>query len=198
MPGGSGNNTEWLDRCKRLGVCVLTGPFYPSPIEGDNPTKVSRAHFSDAERWYHDDAIRLSEQFLNASNGCDGIPVCVNHNKSDVVGHVNRSWMGSDGNVWGQMVVPLDERGRQIQEEVRAGKWKSFSISYGVRFSDPDEQRVVASKNLKEVSLVPEPFFPGMDIMHMVECSSGKQRKKCSRKMFLTNFIHFEKKTTNR
>lgn len=173
------SSSSWIARNqvgKKRGVAIVTGPFYPRVVPGQNKTNRVNVKASDRQAFYHHEAVRMSEQYLNEINGAEGADVCEMHNKLDKVGKVIHTWLDDNRVLWGACVIPLNKRGQKVVADIDAGKLRGFSVSYGVNFADSDGTEI-ASKDFKEVSLVDDPFFDGMNIGVTVSCSSSKSGK---------------------
>jgi hypothetical protein len=141
---------------------IIKGTAYREVQAGANTTRVRQAPTSDRVAFYNDPAIVLSEADLDAMDGTEGAPLCFEHNKSDVVGRIHHSWIDRDsGRLKIIARIPLTDRGRQIVDEIRAGRIAGLSVSYRPNYEQTGE---VASKTFLETSLVREPFFDGCDL----------------------------------
>ena len=138
---------------------VFSGRAYPRIRPGANPTRQIEADRTDRQRFYRDPAVDLSDADMDAFDGAEGSPLCVEHEPADVVGSVYHTWLG-DGETRALKVlgrISLDtERGRTVAEEVRAGKFKGLSVSY---LADVDDDNYLHEKKWREISLVEDPFF---------------------------------------
>ena len=173
MSSWSGRNTTGAGA---KGYAIIKGKAYPDVLRGANPTRVVKAphlpHVSAAAReaFYHDPAVKLSDADLDDINGAEGAPLCVEHNRGDVVGKVHHAWLDeADGSgrclkITGR--IPLDtERGRRIVADIRCGKYKGFSVGYSADLkAGGGGAGLLRSKAFNEISLVAEPFFDGCDL----------------------------------
>jgi hypothetical protein len=138
---------------------VFAGRAYGRVTPGSNPTLQITSDRRDRERFYRDPAVTLSDADLDAFNGTEGSPLCVEHDTSDVVGVVHHSWLG-DGDGRSLKIIgriSLDTaRGRAVAEEVRAGRYKGLSVGYSTEI---DGNNHLHEKRFREISLVADPFF---------------------------------------
>jgi len=172
---------------------ILKGTCYPDVVKGANPTKqlkygpgvlrsrnVPREHRLRArDAFYTQDAIKLSEQNLDAIDGAYGAPICHNHDVGDVVGSLHHSWLEKEEERDGKQAmrlmarVPLDERGLRIKRDIDEGRLRGFSVRYKNKFNDNETE--VVGKEFQEVSLVPEPFFEGCDLTMSVVAGAEEE-----------------------
>ncbi len=157
---------------KKGTYAIVAGTAYPRILPGKNPTTRIKASLKNKQAFYHDPAVKLSQADLDDINGTEGAPLCFEHKRSDVVGHVSHSWLGDDGNQLRVVArIPLDERGQKIVDEIRSGDITGFSVGYRTNFGD-DECETVESKTFHEISLVKKPFFDGCNISMAVAASA--------------------------
>lgn len=156
---------------------VITGTAYENVVRGKNATNEVKANTRVREEFYHDEAVRLSDEDLNKTNGVDGLPICVEHNTRDVVGKVHHSWHGSSANRVINIIARIDQttpRGKQVVADLKAGKYTGFSIGYstGLSTNGRTGKTTLESKEIREISLVEQPFFEKCQLAMGVEASS--------------------------
>lgn len=155
---------------------VVGGTAYDQTVAGENKTSLVTTNLANRDDFYYDPAVRLSEKDLDAHNGGEQLPICVEHNTDDVVGYVHHSWSG-DGEKRALKVIARinqeTDRGKQIVAELKAGRYKGFSIGYGAGLTTDKRtgQSVVDSKHLREISLVEKPFFENCHLSYGVTAS---------------------------
>lgn len=145
---------------------VFAGRAYPSVQEGTNTTNVVSADQRNREAFYRDPAIVLSDYDLNAFQGAEKAPLCLEHDTTKVVGYIHHSWIG-DGNdrplkIMGR--IPLkdangNDTNRDVVADIKAGRYKGLSVGYGNKMSQSRGTRKSTGKIFHEISLVKEPFF---------------------------------------
>jgi len=138
---------------------VFTGRAYGSVKAGANATTLVTSDRRDRESFYRDPAVVLSDADMEAFNGTEGSPLCVEHDRGDVVGVVHHSWLGSGEDRSLKIIgrISLDTpRGRAVAEEVRAGRFKGLSVGYSAEIDDNGKMH---EKRFREISLVADPFF---------------------------------------
>ena len=138
---------------------VFAGRAYGRVKRGTNATTMISSDRGDRERFYRDPAVVLSDADMEAFNGTEGSPLCVEHNPSDVVGVVHHSWLGNGDDRSLKIIgrISLDTpRGRAVAEEVRAGRYKGLSVGYSAEIDGNDK---LHEKRFREISLVVDPFF---------------------------------------
>lgn len=158
---------------------IIKGKAYPQVIEGDNTTRTLTASLHDRRQLYNDPAVRLSEADLTAFNGTEGAPLCFEHRKNDVVGYVHHSWLDDDNALQIVGRIPLNDRGKQIVAEIRAGEIAGLSVSYGNGIEENGRTRNLKSKTFREISLVKKPFFSGCDLTVGVVASAEQGKQSC-------------------
>lgn len=138
MRGGGG--AKWSERGRRKdgkpGYFLVTGRAYPKVIKGANPTKRLQSDPNgERKAFYNDPAAKLSEADLDDFNGTEGMPLCVEHNTKDAVGDVRLGWL-NEGDLKIMARIPMEgKRNLQLVEEIKAGKWKGFSVGYVAQMS---------------------------------------------------------------
>ena len=152
---------------KKGSYAIITGKAYPQVKAGKNDTTTVTAPLRDRHAFYHDPAVQLSEADLDAIEGASGAPLCVEHNRSDIVGHVHHSWVEERDGRCLQIIgrIPMNSRGQRIVNDIRAGKYRGFSVGYGTELQPNGQgQYELQGKEFREISLVEEPFFEGCNL----------------------------------
>lgn len=150
---------------------IVSGLAYPSLIKGANPTNRISSSLKNRNEFYHDPALRLTTDDIDALDGAEGAPLCVEHNRRDVVGSVHHTFVDHDDPRQGWKIiarVPLNERGEQVVADIKAGKLNGFSVGYE---GSLEHGRNVKFKTFHEISLVQEPFFDGCNLSVSVRAS---------------------------
>lgn len=159
---------------KKGTYAIVEGLAYNKLIKGANPTKRISSLPNDPKRFYHDNATRLTTDDLDDLDGAEGAPLCVEHKGHDVVGHVHHSYLddGDHSKGWHIMArIPLNDRGKRVVADIKAGKLNGFSVGYS-NVLGGDDYRTVDYKKFREISLVNEPFFDGCKLNVSVNASS--------------------------
>lgn len=172
-------SSTWSDNQKKRGSppknFLFVGWAYPKVIEGKNPTNQVKADIRDKVAYYNDPAIRLSDDNLNAFNGCQGIPLYEEHTVPVQGGVVRHSWIGDDASrpfkIMGR--IPITRENSRVIQGIKSGLYKGLSVGYENKLTGG---RIVGTKNVthkifKEISLVEEPFFKGCNISWSVAAS---------------------------
>lgn len=182
---------------------IVTGKAYPSVMQGENPTRVIQSALNDREAFYRDPAIKLTTSDLDALDGAEGAPMCVEHNRGDVVGSVHHTFIDGDDPQKGWKImarIPLNERGRKVVADIKAGKLNGFSVGYGNSIdSSPSGINKLDFKEFREISLVNEPFFDGCNLSVSVTASKTDKGKNYGNNLshlhnnpyFCTNFKNY-------
>lgn len=161
---------------KKGQYAIVAGIAYPSVVQGANRTKAIAASLKSRKFW-SDPAIVLSTDDLDSIDGAEGAPLCVEHNRNDVVGGIHHSYIDHDDPQKGLRImarIPLNERGRQIVQDIKNKKLNGFSVRYD---ADLSRQNKVDSKMFHEISLVNQPHFDGCNLTVSVAASANGQGK---------------------
>ena len=178
---------------------IIKGRAYPRVQRGKNPTDVIDIPLPQEsgrrEQYYNHAAVTLSDSDLDDIEGAEGAPICEEHNRNDRVGVVHHSWVNTaDGGRALDIIgrIPLDtERGRRVIEDIRCGRIKGLSVSYGTDLEERgDGTRKLKSKTFHEISLCREPFFEGCNLSVGV-VASAKQGKLRNKNVSLHNNVAF-------
>ena len=167
---------------KRGQYAIVTGKAYPSIMKGQNPTRVVQSALNNRETFYRDPAIQLTTSDLDALDGAEGAPMCVEHNKKDVVGSIHHTYIDADDPEKGWKImarIPLNDRGKRVVADIKAGKLNGFSVGYG-NVLDRDARTGINKldfKEFREISLVNEPFFDGCNLSVSVTASKNDPGK---------------------
>lgn len=165
---------------------VFAGRAYPGVVEGKNKTNIVRADSRDREAFYRDPAVVLSDANLDAFNGTEKAPLCLEHDTRREVGWIHHSWIG-DGidralKIIGRIPI-VDSNGRPINQDVvadiKAGKYAGLSVGYGNDLSRKSGTTKLAAKKFREISLVREPFFENCRLSQ-VKVTASKEGTKNS------------------
>lgn len=162
---------------------IVTGVAYDQIVAGKNATNEVTTDHQNRESFYYDPAVKISEDELNQLDGVDGLPICVEHDRNDVVGRVHHSWMGDSSKKAMKIIAHIDQtttRGKRMVADLRAGKYKGFSIGYETELitNGRTGKTFCDSKKIKEISLVAEPFFKDCHLSMGVEASGADFSKK--------------------
>lgn len=171
------SKSKWSVRTvntKKGQYAIVTGKAYPQVKAGKNSTTTVRAPLNNRQAFYHDPAVQLSDADMDEIDGATGAPLCVEHNKQDVVGYVHHSWVEEDKGRCLQIIgrIPMNDRGKKVYSDIKAGKYRGFSVGYGTdlqSFADGTHQ--LNEKKFHEISLVEEPFFEGCNLSVSVMAS---------------------------
>lgn len=171
------SKSKWSVRTvntKKGKYAIVTGKAYPQVKAGKNLTTTVRAHPKNRQAFYYDPAVQLSDADMDEIDGATGAPLCVEHNKQDVVGYVHHSWLEEDKGRCLQIIgrIPMNTRGKQVYEDIKAGKYRGFSVGYGTDLKAyTDGTHRMQEKTFHEISLVEEPFFEGCNLSVSVMAS---------------------------
>jgi len=142
----------------------IWGIAYKNVLKGDNPTKHVTASQKDRDALYNDPAIRLSEGDLERFKSLKGKPICREHDRSVVLGHIHGYDVDPvDGHLRVMARIFTDtEEGRQAAEQLERGELNGLSVGYTTSMYQGTTK--VASKSFDELTLTEEPFFEGCQV----------------------------------
>lgn len=154
---------------------LIHGICYTRLIPGRNPTtRVSMDPHAGGggQDFYHDPAIRLSEEDIANFKGLRGRPLCVEHNRNHVVGEIAEAWPDGDG------VLRITARlfDEDMYQRVKSGAMAGFSVGYECKLKN-GKSKEVDYKIFHEVSICEEGYFPGTRVTVAASSSSEKEKK---------------------
>lgn len=170
------------DTSRRGTYAILHGRAYPRVQRGGNLTDMVTTPAGSIEHLWRDPAIVLSDSDLDEYGGAQGLPLKFEHGKDpevgdEAVGHVQYTTLDDNGalDLIARVPVRTPEgqdipRGLEMVEKIRAGHIKGFSVGY---HADVRDEGRVLGKELREISLVQEPFFGGCNLRVAVMASAA-------------------------
>ncbi|MBX9637213.1 MAG: HK97 family phage prohead protease [Nitrosomonas sp.] len=161
---------------KKGKYAIVTGKAYPQVKAGANATSTVRAPLDNREAFYNDPAVILSDADMDKFDGAENVPLCIEHNRNHVVGHVHHSWIQEqDGKRCLKIIgrIPIESReGKKVFEDIQAGKYTGFSVGYGTDLeTNGNGTHRLNEKIFREISLVEQPFFEGCNLTLSVMAS---------------------------
>ena len=155
--------------------CIyIMGIAYPHVRHGrDNPGKISckfhkdRSHYHEPGHMLHDDEFKPLNMI--------GKPIQIEHGGDATnIGEIFTAKLSKDGKrrlrISAKIYTDTDY-GALAKERILAGDWKGLSIRYDTHFNQDSGQ--IYAKEIKEVSVVKDPFFGGCT----VEVAGSKVQK---------------------
>ena len=187
MKAGSKKWSSRIVNGKKGQYGIVTGLAFPSLVEGKNTTTKVTSNLKDRNSWYHDPAFQVSMSELDDIDGAEGAPLCVEHDRKHVVGHVHHSYIDESDPKRGWRImarIPLkDEQGNDIEagrkafNDINEGELNGFSVGVQNQMTVDNNtgERHVCGRVFHEVSLVNQPFFDGCNLSAtMVASKDGK------------------------
>ena len=94
--------------------------------------QISFGSDTPVERWYGDEVLQMDASAADLSRLNDGAPLLFNHNLDDVIGVVERAWLGGDGKCYALVRFSTCERGEWALQRVAEGVLRNVSFMYSV------------------------------------------------------------------
>lgn len=117
------------------------------------------------ERWFGDEVLSHDAGCADLSRLNDAAPVLWNHNRDDMIGVVERAWIGTDKRGYCSVRFGTSQKAQEILADVRAGVIRN--VSFGYRINDLVESKKSGGSTFTatrwtplEVSLVSIPADP--------------------------------------
>jgi len=182
---------KWTSRVinsKKGQYGIVTGLAFNSLVDGVNTTTKVTSDLSQRDSWYHDPAFHMSTAELDAINGAEGAPLCVEHDRNHVVGSIHHSYIDDTNHKKGWRVmarIPLKdehgnviERGQKAFDDIKSKKLNGFSVGIKNNMNTNNfGERHVSGRIFHEVSLVNEPFFDGCNLSATMVASKNSKGK---------------------
>jgi HK97 family phage major capsid protein/HK97 family phage prohead protease len=117
------------------------------------------------ERWFGDEVLSHDDGCADLARLNDAAPVLWNHNRDDMIGVVERAWIGTDKRGYCSVRFGTSQKAQEILSDVRAGVIRN--VSFGYRINDLVESKKSGGSTFTatrwtplEVSLVSIPADP--------------------------------------
>jgi HK97 family phage major capsid protein len=130
--------------------------------------QISFASEAPVERWFGDEVLSMDASAADMSRLNDGANLLFNHDLDDVLGVVERAWLGGDGKAYAVVRFSTDDRGEWALQRVAEGVFRNVSFMYSVNayridsesedpYYDPDATYTATSWMAYEISIVSVP-----------------------------------------
>jgi HK97 family phage major capsid protein len=174
-----------LGPLKRFVTLSRAAPVAASEPDGDEPPapstpavpgldvdartlQISFVSDSPIERWFGNEVLSMDSSAADLGRLNDGAPLLFNHDPDDVLGVVERAWLGGDGKAYALVRFSSDERGEWAMQRVAESVLRNVSFMYqvyGYRIDsddadpcyDPEATWTATSWMAYEISLVSIP-----------------------------------------
>lgn len=117
------------------------------------------------ERWFGDEVLSHDEGCADLARLNDAAPVLWNHNRDDMIGVVEKAWIGTDKRGYCRVRFGTSAKAQELLADVRAGVIRN--VSFGYRINDLVESKKGGASTFTatrwtplEVSLVSIPADP--------------------------------------
>lgn len=94
--------------------------------------RISFGSEEPVERWWGQEVLSMDPSAADLSRLNDGAPLLFNHDLDDVLGVVERAWLGGDGKVYADVRFSTCERGEWAMQRVAEGVLRNVSFMYSV------------------------------------------------------------------
>lgn len=177
---------RWSQRIrndKKGKYAIVSGVAYHSLVDGPNPITKITGDLSNKNSWAHDPAFRLSTHDIDQLDGAEGAPLCVEHNRNDIVGHVHHSYIDQDDPKKGWRIMARlnleTDRGKQVFQDIQQGRLNGFSVGLtnDMNTNYKTGERHISGRNFHEISLVDQPFYDGCDLSIALKAGKNNQGK---------------------
>lgn len=149
---------------------TLTGTVYPQVVKGKGPAHrpLPRKKHDGDKSYYTQPQVMVNEYDLESWNNLRGVPLIFEHGFGQregdpvVFGHTVDTTVQNDNSVYYVAQIYDTPEGRWAAEKIESGIITGLSIGYGI---EPDVTCTeIASKSVREVSMVLKPFFPSAQL----------------------------------
>ena len=140
---------------------LVYGVAYPNLYKGKNQPKIIQANLNDRNEFYHDDAVRLNQTDIQHFIGK---PICLEHDKSDVVGEITSVFVDSKNKMRiNARIYTGSTRGKKIFKAIDNGELKGLSVGYSSGLEGKETNKI-SYKEFDEISICNKPFFETSNI----------------------------------
>lgn len=119
---------------RKLSLPALTrGQQFSTEIaEDDRSFEFSFSSESPVERWFGDEVLSHDDGAADLSRLNDAAPLLWNHNRDEMIGVVEKAWMGDDKRGYAKVRFGTSARAEEILSDVRAGIIRNVSFGYRI------------------------------------------------------------------
>ena len=149
------------DEQKRFQLPQLTRAIQADAISVDAESRTVEFPFSSelpVERWFGDEVLSHKAGAADLTRLNDGAPLLFNHNMDEIIGVVERAWMGEDKRGYAKVRFAKTARADEVMSMVNDGILRN--VSFGYRISEMVES--VADKKSTYTATRWEPFEVSM------------------------------------
>ena len=126
---------------RKLSLPSLTrGLQFSSEIADDERSfEFSFSSETAVERWFGDEVLSHDEGAGDFSRLNDAAPLLWNHNRDEMIGVVEKAWMGADKRGYAKVRFGTSARAEEVLADVRAGIIRN--VSFGYRIIEMEESK---------------------------------------------------------
>lgn len=149
------------DEQKRFQLPQLTRAIQADAISVDAESRTVEFPFSSelpVERWFGDEVLSHKAGAADLTRLNDGAPLLFNHNMDEIIGVVERAWMGEDKRGYAKVRFAKTARADEVMSMVNDGILRN--VSFGYRISEMVES--VSDKKSTYTATRWEPFEVSM------------------------------------
>lgn len=132
----------------------------------DHRATVSFSSETPVERWGYSEILSHDPECIRQGERQKHMPVLFNHDRDDLVGVVEETWIGDDRRQYATIRFAQTERGREVESLVRDGILTNVSFMYQIYAWEQPEENVIRAIDWEafEISLVTIPADAGVGV----------------------------------
>lgn len=132
----------------------------------DHRVTVSFSSETPVERWGYSEILSHDPECIRQGERQHHMPVLFNHDRDDLVGVVEKTWIGEDRRQYAVIRFAMTERGQEVESLVRDGILTNVSFMYEIYAWEQPEENVIRAVDWEafEISLVTIPADAGVGV----------------------------------
>ena len=132
----------------------------------DHRATVSFSSETPVERWGYSEILSHDPECIRQGERQKHMPVLFNHNRDDLCGVVEETWIGDDRRQYATIRFAQTERGQEVESLVRDGILTNVSFMYQIYAWEQPEENVIRAIDWEafEISLVTIPADAGVGV----------------------------------
>ncbi len=132
----------------------------------DHRATVSFSSETPVERWGYSEILSHDPECIRQGERQKHMPVLFNHDRDDLVGVVEETWIGDDRRQYATIRFAQTERGQEVESLVRDGILTNVSFMYQIYAWEQPEENVIRAIDWEafEISLVTIPADAGVGV----------------------------------
>ena len=154
---------------ERFTLPKLTRALSLERVKDENDDRTLEFPFSSelaVERYFGNEILSHERGAADLGRLNDGAPLLFNHNMDDIVGVVEKAWMGEDKRGYARVRLAKTERAEEIKALIEDGILRNVSFGYRIAEMKDDRQGNYTATAWEpyEISLVTVPADPGVGL----------------------------------